>query len=691
MILPRGDEYSIAIQNPSSCFSDNDLKLGTVQTNNLGLPIPYSGGFTTTYKVRNGNFSWAVRCFTREIGNLQKRYQAIDEFIHKTGCDYLVEARYLKHGIQVNNEWSSIIKMHWIEGDLLNIHIGKILNKTEEVESLLRNFVNLIKKLHRDKISHGDLQHGNIIVRNDKLFLIDYDGMFLSEITAVGTGEVGHPNYQHPKRSIKNFDGKLDDFSSLVIYLALNALLIKPELWKKYNNAENILFKKEDFFDPLNSELFYELSQIEELKHLANNLAYVCLSDFSKIPSLENFIKNKKNLGKLTFNSPKPKQTENSNDFFGNLYKKQATTTGGFQYQPTHTLPDPGVTNAQTNPTYTNSIGNLPKNPSKKTKSVSSNTISPFITWAIVIGILLFFWWLVNANNSTVIDPIPPTPPVLGCPDGTIKNSAGDCITRDQNCQNTNGMNSYWDGSYCSCKNDTIWNKSKTKCITQLAYCQGLNGTNAAYNQADNTCGCAAGYELNSNGVCALPVTLTNDQICKRDIPNSYWGGEYGTNGGPICPCNTGYVTSSDGKSCVVAPLTNDQKCVTSYGLGSYYTGQTNAQGGPICDCRNGSSWNTSKTACISDTQFDAQCKSKYGSNTYYTGQKNSSGNTICDCKSGYYWNDGRTACYSASQYDQGCKSNYGSGSYYSTYSDSCSCSYGYTYSSVSKWCVANQ
>ena len=225
MYLPRADEYNIAVQNPSTCFSDGDLKHGQVQSNNLGLPVPYSGGFTTTYRISNGNFNYAVRCFTREVGHLHTRYQAIDEFIDNNKCDYLVEARYLKLGIQINGKWAPIIKMKWIDGDLLSVYIGKIVNHDKEaIVNFLDKFEKFIEKMEKDKLAHGDLQHGNIIIKNDKIFLIDYDGLYLPELENIGTGEIGHPNYQHAKRTTECFDSKVDRFSAIAIYLSLKAL-----------------------------------------------------------------------------------------------------------------------------------------------------------------------------------------------------------------------------------------------------------------------------------------------------------------------------------------------------------------------------------------------------------------------------------------------------------------------------------
>ena len=71
MPLPRGDEYYAAVQNPKTAFADKELRDCTVETTPLGLPKPYAGGFTTTYHLLDTSQQWAVRCFTREISDLQ--------------------------------------------------------------------------------------------------------------------------------------------------------------------------------------------------------------------------------------------------------------------------------------------------------------------------------------------------------------------------------------------------------------------------------------------------------------------------------------------------------------------------------------------------------------------------------------------------------------------------------------------
>src|SRR5262249_22483072 len=130
----------------------------------------------------------------------------------------------------------------------------------------------LAQKLRRAGVAHADLQHGNVLlVPGQKaatldLRLIDYDGMFVPALAGVPSGEVGHPNYQHPQRLRSGaYDAESDRFAHLVIYTALRCLLAAGRpLWEKYDNAENLLFREQDFKDPASSALLEELWRLDD-------------------------------------------------------------------------------------------------------------------------------------------------------------------------------------------------------------------------------------------------------------------------------------------------------------------------------------------------------------------------------------------------------------------------------------------
>lgn len=155
MRLPRGDEYLAAVQNPSTAFSDPELKVSIPDTDQFGIPKPYSGGFTTTFHLRNHSQHWAVRCFTRTIPDLQRRYEAIGRFLQTCTDGFFVKAICLNEGIRVGNQWHPIIKMQWLDGETLNTFIDRNISKPGEISKLIPEFVDLVKRLESLKVAHG--------------------------------------------------------------------------------------------------------------------------------------------------------------------------------------------------------------------------------------------------------------------------------------------------------------------------------------------------------------------------------------------------------------------------------------------------------------------------------------------------------------------------------------------------------
>jgi serine/threonine protein kinase len=290
MPLPRGDEYLAAVQNPRTAFSDVELKVCRPETDQFGIPKPYSGGFTTTFHLQNHSQHWATRCFTRAIPDLQKRYEAVGRFLQRNSDGFLVKAACLNQGIRVGSQWHPIIKMQWLEGEILNTFIARNISSPATISKIIPEFVSLVRRLENLGVAHGDLQHGNILVKQGKLYLIDYDGFFLSELSSLKTNEIGHLNYQHPARSAAHYNARIDRFSSIVIYLGLSAIALLPSLWQKYDNSENILFRANDFANVEKSPLLIDISSIQQLTPLVERFRGVSRLDFDKLPTLDQFI-----------------------------------------------------------------------------------------------------------------------------------------------------------------------------------------------------------------------------------------------------------------------------------------------------------------------------------------------------------------------------------------------------------------
>src|SRR5687767_8891231 len=93
--VPLATDYSTAVQNPASCFSDAELAAGQPAQDMLGLPLTYAGGFANVYKMLCGEHSFAVKCFTRHVADLQERYSAISRHLEANRRKFAVEFRYL--------------------------------------------------------------------------------------------------------------------------------------------------------------------------------------------------------------------------------------------------------------------------------------------------------------------------------------------------------------------------------------------------------------------------------------------------------------------------------------------------------------------------------------------------------------------------------------------------------------------
>jgi hypothetical protein len=300
---PDGTAYVEAVQTASN-LGDAELSAGTVERRSNGLPKPYSGGFTTTFHVSTPGGGYAARCFTRGNDDLERRYHAIGEFLQFVQNRAFCRAEYLPKGIRVEGRWWPIIKMFWVTGRQLNTEVEARLNDPAGLLALAESFREMVRALGVLGVAHGDLQHGNVIVANNELRLIDYDGIYLPALAGMQASEFGHANYQHPDRKFAPFDGRLDRFSSIVIYTAIVALSADPSLWARFTNDENLLFRASDFTSNGSSELFTRLASNAAASKLATGLEAACRSSFDQIPTLEQVIQG-------VISVPKPQTTPN--------------------------------------------------------------------------------------------------------------------------------------------------------------------------------------------------------------------------------------------------------------------------------------------------------------------------------------------------------------------------------------------
>ena len=290
MAWPGMPNFSDVIQNPIVCFEDDDLSQGKVAVNPKGLPLVYSGNFACVYKVSNGSRDFAVRCFTREVRDQQQRYSQLDQYLSSARPDTFVRFQYLDKGIKVKGQWYPIVKMAWVEGERLDKFVERHLDAPNILRDMAARWRGANGSLRGLNIAHNDLQHGNVMVQRDEAIrLVDYDGIFLPRFQGQESPELGHKNYQHPLRTIRDYDERIDNFPSFVLYLSLLAISSKPQLWSEFYNQENLILTKDDFAAPENSRCFKELLSIRDgsVAELAAYLVDLCSCPVDQVPDLE--------------------------------------------------------------------------------------------------------------------------------------------------------------------------------------------------------------------------------------------------------------------------------------------------------------------------------------------------------------------------------------------------------------------
>ena len=166
---------------------------------------------------------------------------------------------YIPQGVVTSLGVFPIVVMDWIEAMPLKDYLKKNLNTPNHIIELANQFLQMSKDLHAAGISHGDLQHGNIMVNPEgKLFLLDYDSMFVPGLVNVADEIKGLPGYQHPGRNKQAcLSPKSDYFSELIIYTSILAIAHHPNLWNELEieDTETLVFSQDDLDYPNRSSI----------------------------------------------------------------------------------------------------------------------------------------------------------------------------------------------------------------------------------------------------------------------------------------------------------------------------------------------------------------------------------------------------------------------------------------------------
>ena len=312
--MPTIPSIRTSVENKDILILDEHAKSGTYRRDGRGRLIAYAGGFSVVfpYEYLDGSM-WAFRCWHSDINNTKKRYEIISEAIQAAHLDFLCEFEYIENGINVDGNIFPTTRMRWVDGITIKDYICQNRYSKEILTALADNFLKMTQALHSQSLAHGDLQHGNILVNAEhQLCLVDYDSFYCPKLKGEEDTVTGLPDYQHPARmKNKTVSEKLDYFSELIIYLSILAIAEDSSLVDKYKveEADRLLFSKEDFEDITNSQIYKDIQSLGGiLVDLLDVLIdYLKESDIDALVPFDELILQKK----VTFKSSETKAIRN--------------------------------------------------------------------------------------------------------------------------------------------------------------------------------------------------------------------------------------------------------------------------------------------------------------------------------------------------------------------------------------------
>jgi hypothetical protein len=287
------------LQNPRIAFRDPKLQRALIEKNSQNQPRPWAGAFAVVYKGFDPETQqpFAVRAFTTESPERRERYDFISAYLQGRKLRCLVDFEYRDRSLRSagDGKWYPMIVMEWVQGETLFhwLRARCMEGNREMLTQVADRWLESIQELNDNSIAHGDLQHANVMVTQaGQLKFVDYDCMCVPQLVGRRNLEVGVEPYQHPDRgaaTLLSLD--LDNFSALLIYVALRALAVQPGLWIKYVEQvgyDKLLFRREDFQNPQQSPLYFDIASLgnADLWSVTEKLFALAQARMEEVPPL---------------------------------------------------------------------------------------------------------------------------------------------------------------------------------------------------------------------------------------------------------------------------------------------------------------------------------------------------------------------------------------------------------------------
>lgn len=167
------------------------------------------GNSAIVFRVRHEGRIRSLRCYMHPPRHLAEIY----------GERLLPQELYLYDSPR-SGVWVDVVLGDWIEGTTLHEAVAEAAaaEDTARLRQLAAAFDRLAAGLTSDDWAHGDLKPENIVVDpSGRLHLIDLDAMYLPAFAGEASPELGTAAFQHPARTIRDFNASLDDYPAALI------------------------------------------------------------------------------------------------------------------------------------------------------------------------------------------------------------------------------------------------------------------------------------------------------------------------------------------------------------------------------------------------------------------------------------------------------------------------------------------
>lgn len=275
---PSATDYARLVQSQHGLLDTSLFAGATVVRDSLGMPMSASGQNAIVFEFSHRGGPIALRCFTRPPVGAAARYRELGQFLARRNVGAIVPSVWVSDVLADDSRRWPVVVMPWVDGVPLNLAVEDMLDRPATLTELASRWRSVVASLVEARVAHGDIQCGNVLVDPElNLNLVDLDGVYAPGMTDAPS-EVGHPNFQHPRRDQSHWGPDADAFSFLVMALSLEALAVNPRLWR-YHNGENLILSREDFLRPGFTPVWQELaaSPSGEVVRLAKELRAACI------------------------------------------------------------------------------------------------------------------------------------------------------------------------------------------------------------------------------------------------------------------------------------------------------------------------------------------------------------------------------------------------------------------------------